>query len=273
MGHFRPRARYICSTVGAINASATFTQLNIQETTLLLGYDWDQVAALLNYFVIDGAVLNMNPYMTQHPSAAATDPVDLAIRTILKTQVVPVCKACRFPDTSRISTGRPSSPAVMPGGANISVDNLTGTAPWAGPHGSKKLVKAIPTRLPTFSSTALSLEAAPVMSLTHIGAELLPSASPSANIVRNGARGYQSQKPRNRSKRNSQLILMNIFSRVTYNDRMTPLDFDLFRKIHTLMGVTPDFFEVCLMVDADTKVYPELLKYLVNYMHDNQTTR
>ena len=29
---------------------------------------------------------------------------------------------------------------------------------------------------------------------------------------------------------------------------MSPLDFDLFRKIHVLMGVTPDFFEVCLMV-------------------------
>ncbi len=41
---------------------------------------------------------------------------------------------------------------------------------------------------------------------------------------------------------------MNFFSRVTFNDRMTPLDFDLFRKIHILMGVTPDFFEVCLMV-------------------------
>jgi chitin synthase len=51
---------------------------------------------------------------------------------------------------------------------------------------------------------------------------------------------------------------------------MTPLDFDLFRKIHTLMGVTPDFFEVCLMVDADTKVYPESLKYLVNCMHHDQ---
>jgi hypothetical protein len=56
------------------------------------------------------------------------------------------------------------------------------------------------------------------------------------------------KKPGNRGKRDSQLILMNFFSRVTYNDRMTPLDFDLFRKIHALMGVTPDFFEVCLMV-------------------------
>jgi chitin synthase len=59
------------------------------------------------------------------------------------------------------------------------------------------------------------------------------------------------KKPGNRGKRDSQLILMNFFSRVTYNDRMTPLDFDLFRKIHILMGVTPDYFEVCLMVRFD----------------------
>jgi hypothetical protein len=59
------------------------------------------------------------------------------------------------------------------------------------------------------------------------------------------------KKPGNRGKRDSQLILMNFFSRVTYNDRMTPLDFDLFRKVHTLTGVTPDFFEVCLMVSLN----------------------
>lgn len=58
------------------------------------------------------------------------------------------------------------------------------------------------------------------------------------------------KKPGNRGKRDSQLILMNFFSRVTYNDRMSPLDFDLFRKIHILMGVTPDFFEVVLMVSV-----------------------
>lgn len=56
------------------------------------------------------------------------------------------------------------------------------------------------------------------------------------------------KKPGNRGKRDSQMILMNFFSRVTYNDRMTPLDYDLFRKVHSLMGVTPDFFEICLMV-------------------------
>lgn len=47
------------------------------------------------------------------------------------------------------------------------------------------------------------------------------------------------------------MILMNFFSRVTYNDRMSPLDYDLFRKTQSLMGVTPDFFEVCLMVSFE----------------------
>jgi chitin synthase len=104
-------------------------------------------------------------------------------------------------------------------------------------------------------------------------------------------------KPGNRGKRDSQLILMNFFSRVTYNDRMSPLDFDLFRKIQVLTGVTPDFYEVCLMVrvaevapsllklaaadallpfrsacqvDADTVVQEESLTHLVNVMHHDR---
>ena len=61
------------------------------------------------------------------------------------------------------------------------------------------------------------------------------------------------KKPGNRGKRDSQLILMNFFSRVTYNDRMSPLDFDIFRKVQVLMGVTPDFFEVVLMVSESLR--------------------
>ena len=74
--------------------------------------------------------------------------------------------------------------------------------------------------------------------------------TPTVIVVKCGteAEAATEKKPGNRGKRDSQLILMNFFSRVTYNDRMSPLDFDLFRKIQVLMGVTPDFFEVCLMV-------------------------
>ncbi|ORX43112.1 hypothetical protein BCR36DRAFT_586798 [Piromyces finnis] len=73
-------------------------------------------------------------------------------------------------------------------------------------------------------------------------------------------------KPGNRGKRDSQLLLMNFLSRVTFDDRMTPLDYDLFKKIQHLCGVTPDKFEIVLMVDADTKVLPTSLSYLISAM-------
>jgi len=64
---------------------------------------------------------------------------------------------------------------------------------------------------------------------------------------------------------------MNFFSRVLLNDRMTPLDFDLFRKIHHICGVTPDYFEIVLMVDADTKVAMDSLTLMINCMHNDQS--
>ncbi|KAJ7124901.1 glycosyltransferase family 2 protein [Mycena epipterygia] len=263
------------------------------------------------------------------------------------------------------------SPAVMPEGANVSVDNKNGTAPWA--NASRKLAKQGPFKpsqsLASASSrTLVNSDSSPIMSLAQIGAELfavclvtcysegedsirttldaiskttysdarklmfvvadgmitgagekrstpdlcvslldadprfgepIPMSyesvgsgskaqnramvyaghytvagrrTPTVVVVKCGteAEAASDRKPGNRGKRDSQLILMNFFSRVTYNDRMTPLDFDLFRKLHILMGVTPDFFEVCLMVDADTTVFPESLRHLVNCMHHDQ---
>ncbi|CAA7259260.1 unnamed protein product [Cyclocybe aegerita] len=395
---------------------------------------------MTGYLVIDGAVLNLTPYLRLHNTPIPSDNVDIAIRTVLKAdasgsgkdatrlflnradlhsavpclkqryyagnidKVTPGCfvsslflyaglivilalvfirfiMACIFnwflserlagPISKEELNRSAISPAVMPEGANISVDNKNGTAPWAG--GQKKLSK--PTKGPrsiasSSSGTLIGSDAgvAPIMSLAQIGAELfavclvtcysegeeslrttldsislttysdarkllfvvadgmitgagekrstpdicvsLLEADPrfgnpipmSYNAVGSGAKANNramvyaghytvagrrtptvivvkcgteaeaatDKKPGNRGKRDSQLILMNFFSRVTYNDRMTPLDFDLFRKIHILTGVTPDFFEVCLMVDADTKVFPSSLKHLVNCMHHDQ---
>ncbi|KAF8647038.1 hypothetical protein AX16_006875 [Volvariella volvacea WC 439] len=425
-----------------INSSSTYQTLQLFNTNLLAGYSWEQVAALPNFFVLDGAVLNMRPYMRLHPSSIPGDNVDTALRTLLRVQdgtsgkdgtklfysrpdllsVVPCLKqryyagnidkvtpgcfvsalflyaglivilglvfvrfvmACFFnwfmseklagPPDSRDLNKTAISPAVMPEGANISIDNKNGTAPWAGPAGSKKLNKpgkGVRSIASASSSTTLtnSESPSPIMSLAQIGAELfavclvtcysegeeslrttldsisttdysdarkllfvvadgmitgagekrstpdicvgLLEADPrfgnpmpmAYNAVGSGAKAANramvyaghytvagrrtptvivvkcgteeeaahDKKPGNRGKRDSQLILMNFFSRVTYNDRMTPLDFDLFRKIHILMGVTPDFFEVCLMVDADTKVFPSSLGHLVNCMHHDQ---
>ncbi|KZT27983.1 glycosyltransferase family 2 protein [Neolentinus lepideus HHB14362 ss-1] len=427
--------------LGPINSTSTFSALSLQNTSYIVGYDWDQVAELANYMVIDGAVLNMNPYMDLHPHSIPGDDADTAIRTILTNtgssgrdatrlfynradiykavpciiqryyagnidKITPGCfvsqlvlyaglivilglvlvrfvMACIFNwflserlagPPSTMSLNRSAiSPAVMPEGANVSIDNKAGTAPWAGPAGQqKKLAKQNNKSTKSFatasSTTLAEPTAAPVISLAQIGSELfavclvtcysegeesmrttLDSIStttysdarkllfivadgmvtgagekkstpdicvslldadprfgnpqpmgyiavgsgakkenramvyaghytvagrrtPTVVVVKCGTEqeAASDKKPGNRGKRDSQLILMNFFSRVTYNDRMTPLDYDLFRKIHTLMGVTPDYFEVCLMVDADTKVFPDSLRYLVNCMHHDQ---
>ncbi|ORX92182.1 hypothetical protein K493DRAFT_226300 [Basidiobolus meristosporus CBS 931.73] len=93
---------------------------------------------------------------------------------------------------------------------------------------------------------------------------------PTIVVVKCGPPEEQSApKPGNRGKRDSQLILMGFFSQVIYNDKMTPLDYDLFKKVTHLMGVTPDYFEIVLMVDADTKVYPDSLRLLINCVQND----
>jgi len=59
------------------------------------------------------------------------------------------------------------SPAVMPEGANVSVNNRTGTAPWAGP---KKLKQNRPNGKNL--DTTMAQTSDPLINLTRIGAEL-----------------------------------------------------------------------------------------------------
>ena len=245
---FRAAADDPCTSVtpcplGPLNTSATLQTLGLVQTSLLTGYDWSQVAQLQNYFVIDGAVLNMNPYMLLHPNPIPTDTVDDALRMLLQIQdgssgkdgtrlfynradimsavpcliqryyagnidkVTPGCfvsqiflytglivilglvfvrfsMACVFNwFLSERLAGPPEnlnrsaiSPAVMPEGANVSIDNKHGTAPWAGPGGAKRLAK--PSKSTRSFQTASSATLtngdgpAPIMSLAQIGAEL-----------------------------------------------------------------------------------------------------
>lgn len=71
-------------------------------------------------------------------------------------------------------------------------------------------------------------------------------------------------KPGNRGKRDSQVIMMGFFSRLIYRDRVTPLDLELYKKMkHCMPHVRPEFFEIVLMVDADTIVRPDALAQMV----------
>lgn len=228
--------------LGNLNSSSTFSDLNLVNMSLSIGYDWDQVYNLTNFIVLDGHVLNLQPYFNLHNNAITGDDVDLALRALISTnsrdgtrlfvnkanlkaaipcmvqrygagnidKITPGCfvsqlvlyaglivilglvlirfvMACIFnwllserlagnPDSTILNRSA-ISPAVMPEGANISIDNRTGTAPWAGPGGTKKITKAnnkSARSINTASSVTLASQqdAQPIMSLAQIGAEL-----------------------------------------------------------------------------------------------------
>jgi chitin synthase len=73
-------------------------------------------------------------------------------------------------------------------------------------------------------------------------------------------------KPGNRGKRDSQVILMSFLQKVMFDERMTELEFEMFNGLWKITGISPDFYEVVLMVDADTKVFPDCLTHMVSAM-------
>ncbi|KAF9425390.1 Chitin synthase, class 3 [Podila epigama] len=79
------------------------------------------------------------------------------------------------------------------------------------------------------------------------------------------------KKPGNRGKRDSQIILMSFLQKVMFDERMTPLEYEFFNAFWNVTKVTPDFYELVLMVDADTKVYPDSLTRMVACMAQDPT--
>ena len=75
-----------------------------------------------------------------------------------------------------------------------------------------------------------------------------------------------SAKPGNRGKRDSQIILMSFLQKVMFDERMTELEYEMFNGIWKITGMSPDFYEVVLMVDADTKVFPDSLTHMISAM-------
>jgi len=73
-------------------------------------------------------------------------------------------------------------------------------------------------------------------------------------------------KPGNRGKRDSQIILMSFLQKVMFDERMTELEYEMFNGMWKVTGISPDYYEVCMMVDADTKVFPDSLTHMVSAM-------
>ncbi|KAI9668806.1 MAG: Chitin synthase, class 3 [Alyxoria varia] len=73
-------------------------------------------------------------------------------------------------------------------------------------------------------------------------------------------------KPGNRGKRDSQIILMSFLQKVMFDERMTELEYEMFNGIWKITGISADFYEIVLMVDADTKVYHDSMTHMCSAM-------
>lgn len=73
----------------------------------------------------------------------------------------------------------------------------------------------------------------------------------------------ETNKPGNRGKRDSQILLMNFLNRVHYQRPMCPMELEMFHHINNVIGVDPELYEYIFMVDADTSVAEDSLNRLV----------
>ncbi|KAK0523106.1 Chitin synthase, class 8 [Tilletia horrida] len=72
------------------------------------------------------------------------------------------------------------------------------------------------------------------------------------------------QRPGNRGKRDSQLVLMRFLNKVHFGLPMNPLELEMYHQIKNVIGVNPSFYEYVLQVDADTEVDPLCLNRFVS---------
>ncbi|KAI8137132.1 chitin synthase-domain-containing protein [Fennellomyces sp. T-0311] len=88
---------------------------------------------------------------------------------------------------------------------------------------------------------------------------------PMVTIVKCGApEEAEEAKPGNRGKRDSQIVLMQFMQKVIFDERLTQMEYEFFNSIWRVAGVPPDSYEICLMVDADTKLYPDALSRMIS---------
>lgn len=90
---------------------------------------------------------------------------------------------------------------------------------------------------------------------------------PMITVVKCGTpQEHGAAKPGNRGKRDSQIILMSFLQKITFDERMTELEYELLTAFWRVTGLMADMYEIVLMVDADTKVFPDSLTHMVAEM-------
>ena len=89
-------------------------------------------------------------------------------------------------------------------------------------------------------------------------------------IVKVGC-SHDSSDTGNRGKRDSQLILLKFFSRISYNLPLNPLEIEIYRGFFEDLEINPVDIEFILMIDADTELFSDgLNRLLACCVHDSK---
>ena len=62
----------------------------------------------------------------------------------------------------------------------------------------------------------------------------------------------ETNRPGNRGKRDSQVLLMQYLNRVHFDAPMSPLELEIYHQMRNVIGIDPTFYEYIFQVDADT---------------------
>ena len=81
---------------------------------------------------------------------------------------------------------------------------------------------------------------------------------------------YETHKPGNRGKRDSQLLLFQFISNIFYNNELNELQRQIYNEISNTINVKPELYEFLMCIDSDTKPLKESLKHMVYKMNDNK---
>lgn len=82
-------------------------------------------------------------------------------------------------------------------------------------------------------------------------------------VVHKCGRPGETNKPGNRGKRDSQILLLNFLNRCYFKSAMSPLELEIYHQIANVIGINPRMYEYLLTVDADTEVTEDSLNRLV----------
>lgn len=88
-------------------------------------------------------------------------------------------------------------------------------------------------------------------------------------IVKTGNEG-ETDKPGNRGKRDSQLILLNFLSKIFYKQELNNLECKIYDDIENIVNMQPEIYEFLMCIDADTEPYKDALKQMVYKLCSNK---